>query len=232
MVWSKKLVARFFPRHSKLVQAINENALFIKWARSNEGCRLFATQHEADALSGFYQYVNDTVAGKNGPIDFLEFGVATGRSLRLWLGINTHPGSRFHGFDTFYGLPEDWRWAVGGMPKGSYSTNGKVPGIREKRVRFIKGLFQDRLPTFLERYRPRNKLIVHLDCDLYTSTLFTLTQLDPFLAGAVVVFDEFDNLLHEFAAFKDYVSSYRRAYKVLARLDYFKKAAIQIMGRS
>jgi hypothetical protein len=25
-----------------------------------------------------------------------------------------------YGFDLFYGLPEDWKWAVGGIPKGAH----------------------------------------------------------------------------------------------------------------
>jgi hypothetical protein len=32
--------------------------------------------------------------------------------------------------------------------------------------------------------------------------------------------DEFDNLLHEFAAFQDYARSYRRGYRILARLAW------------
>jgi hypothetical protein len=231
MVFNKKIVGRFYPRQSKFLQALNQNALFIKWAKKHEACAALASEGETVGLPGFYRYIHQLVAGNDKPIDYLEFGVAEGGTLRLWLEINEHRNSRFYGFDSFYGLPEDWVWARGGMPKGTYSTNGKVPDIADKRVQCIKGLFQESLPVFLKRYEPRNRLIVNLDCDLYSSTLFCLTQLDSILEEQLVLFDEFDNLLHEFAAFQDYACSYRRTYRVLARLGYFKKVAIQIAGR-
>ena len=117
------------------------------------------------------------------------------------------------------------------MPKGMYSTNGKLPDTADKRLLCIKGLFQESLPAFLTSYEPGKRLIVNLDCDLYSSTLFCLTQLDSILEEQAVLFDEFDNLLHEFAAFQDYARSYRRSYRVLARLGYFKKVAVQITAR-
>ena len=231
MVFNKKIVGRFYPWHSNFLQALNQNALFIKWAKKHEACAPLASEGETGGLPGFYRYVHQLVAGNDKPIDYLEFGVAGGGTLRLWLEINEHRNSRFYGFDSFYGLPEEWVWALGGMPKGMYSTNGKLPDIADKRLLCIKGLFQESLPAFLKSYEPGNRLIVNLDCDLYSSTLFCLTQLDSFLENQVVLFDEFDNLLHEFAAFQDYVRSYRRSYRVLARLGYFKKVAIQIVAR-
>ncbi len=231
MVFGKKLAGRIYPRHSRLLAALNENAWFVKWARENEGCQAFFARREKGRLAGFYQHVNRVIAGDDRPIDYLEFGVGEGRSLRLWSEVNRNRDSRFYGFDSFYGLPEDWEWALGGMSKGAYSTNGRAPAIDDERVSCIAGLFQDSLPGFLKQFTPRNALIVHLDCDLYTSTLYCLTQLDSILQGAAVIFDEFDNLLHEFAAFRDYASSYRRGYQVLARFDYFKKVAIQVTGR-
>jgi O-methyltransferase len=231
VVFNKRLIGRIYRRHSTLVRALNENALFIAWAKENKGCRVFSELSNTGAPHGFYRYVNQLAAPDGRPIDYLEFGVAEGRSLRVWSGLNGHPESRFYGFDSFYGLPEDWRWALGGMPRGSFSTNGQAPGIDDARVTCIKGLFQDSLPSFLRQFRPRNPLIVHLDCDLYSSTLYCLTQLDPILQQASVIFDQFDNLLHEFAALTSYADSYRRRYRVLARLGYFKKVALQVTGR-
>jgi len=39
----------------------------------------------------------------------LEFGVWQGESTRFFAGLNRSPSSRFYGFDSFEGLPEDWR---------------------------------------------------------------------------------------------------------------------------
>src|SRR5437773_2701649 len=60
-----------------------------------------------------------------GPLDYLEFGVAAGRSLRWWVEHNLDAKSRFTGFDTFHGLPEAWDW----MAAGTFSTQGQLPDI-------------------------------------------------------------------------------------------------------
>src|SRR5262245_52787878 len=73
---------------------------FGRWLREQGADRKPRFVHRAD----LYEYVNGIVAG---PVDYLEFGVASGVSFRKWVTINTHPGSRFFGFDTFDGLPED-----------------------------------------------------------------------------------------------------------------------------
>jgi hypothetical protein len=229
MIFNKRLVGRIFPGHSRLLQALNQNALFLKWAKEHEDCRAFAPGGKAGPeLTDFYRFVLELAAGSDQPVDLLEFGVAQGRTLRLWTEINRHPRSRFFGFDSFHGLPEDWDWAVGGLPKGTFSTGGEPPDIADRRIQYVWGLFQHSLPAFLDRFHPRSPLVVHLDCDLYSSTLYTLTRLDALLQGASVIFDEFDNLLHEFAAFQDYARSYRRAYQVLARVGFFKKAAVRV----
>ena len=60
-----------------------------------------------------------------------EFGVATGRSLRMIQEI-LPLGTSLYGFDTFTGLPTPW----GEEPAGAYSTDGAVPNI-EGKVRLI-----------------------------------------------------------------------------------------------
>ena len=47
-----------------------------------------------------------------------------------------------------------------------------------KRISFVKGWFQNTLPGFLNGFSPRSRLIVHNDSDLYSSTLFTLANLN------------------------------------------------------
>src|SRR5262245_32721222 len=54
-----------------------------------------------------YGYINNEALG-NQEIDYLEFGVYKGESLMKWAELNSKPSSRFHGFDTFTGLPEVW----------------------------------------------------------------------------------------------------------------------------
>ena len=40
---------------------------------------------------------------------YLEFGVYKGRSMRWWSQRLPHAGAKLVGFDSFEGLPEDWR---------------------------------------------------------------------------------------------------------------------------
>lgn len=53
--------------------------------------------------------------GMDKPLLYLEFGVAAGHSFSWWVKHNQHPESRFHGFDTFEGLPEEWEYLKQGI---------------------------------------------------------------------------------------------------------------------
>lgn len=235
---SKKFIGLIFPHYSKYLDEINRNVLFVRWANENSDCAAFEHkggeryESRSSKVIEMYTYLNDLVSNHGRePIDFLEFGVSHGKSLRLWTAINSHAGSRFYGFDSFEGLPEDWVSGRGFFRKGYFSTDGKLPDIDENRIRYVKGLFQDTLSSFLDDYEPQKNRVVHVDCDLYSSTLFVLTQLDLILGGSIIIFDEFDKILHEFQAFQDYIRSYRRTYEPIARVDFFRKFAVRITER-
>jgi len=143
------------------------------------------------------------------PVDYLEFGVFEGESIKKWSGLNAHPDSRFFGFDSFEGLPTDWE----GLPKGHFETKGEPPKINDPRVKFIKGWFNDTLPAFLQTFSLKNRLIIHYDADLYSSTLYVMATLHNMVQpGTIIIFDEFDSVLHEFRAFKDYNMSFNRSW--------------------
>lgn len=164
------------------------------------------------------------------PIDYLEFGVYQGGSIKHWVTANTHPDSRFVGFDTFEGLPEQWKRINDKMGRSAFDVGGALPDVTDSRVSFVKGLFQDTLGGFLETFEPRSRLVVHCDADLYSSTLFTLTRCaDILVPGSIVVFDEFSSVLNEFAALADFCSAYRRDYDVIAATsEYFAQIAIRM----
>jgi hypothetical protein len=182
-----------------------------------------------DERTEMYNYVQREFIGDQ-PIDYLEFGVYEGGSIKRWLGLNRHPESRFYGFDTFEGLPEEWKRINDKMQRSAFDTGGAVPQVDDDRVEFVAGLFQDTLGGFLEKFEPRSQLVVHCDADLYSSTLYTLTKCDPILVpGTLVIFDEFSSVLNEFAALADYCSAYRREYDVLAATsEYFAQIAIRM----
>lgn len=137
-------------------------------------------------------------------INYLEFGVAQGTSFQWWMTKNTNPSSRFHGFDTFTGLPEDF-----GPYKKGYFNSGSIPHIIDDRGKFYQGLFQQTLPGFLKAFDNSRRNVIMMDADLYTATLYTLTSLAPYLKkGDIILFDEFSVPTHEFMAYQDFINSY------------------------
>ena len=174
--------------------------------------------------SVLYEYVNRNVIG-DVPIDFLEFGVFKGESISSWASISRHPESRFFGFDTFEGLPEDF---LSRERKGAFDVGGEIPAIDDPRVRLVKGLFQDTLPDFICGFKPENRIVVHLDADLYSSTLFVLIHLNKILSpGSILIFDEFE-ILGEFSAFYDFTRSCYRDWRIVCSRSNRDKLAIQI----
>jgi O-methyltransferase len=175
-----------------------------------------------------YDYVQATYV-KDQPVDYLEFGVYRGESIKHWSKINKSDQSRFFGFDTFTGLPEEWKKFSGDMPAGALSCGGMIPDVNDARIQFIKGLYQDTLDDFLSQFNPRSQVVLHDDSDLYSSTLFVLTRCHSLLTSEVIViFDDFSSVLNQFRAIKDYCAAYRRNYTVLATAgDYFAHVAIR-----
>ena len=162
------------------------------------------------------------------PIEYLEFGVHKGESLRWWIANNQHEDSRFVGFDSFYGIPERY----GQHKTGTMSTNGIPPAIDDKRCSFEIGWFSETLPSFLVQYKPKHKRVINIDCDLYTSTMYVLTSLALYLRkGDVILFDDFGSLScadHEFRAFLDFFASYDIKYKILGAADKYVRLAVKI----
>lgn len=194
-------------------------ARFARWCRAHpcHGCtwRVALYEHlmEAEKLDQ--------------PIQYLEFGVFEGKTFAWWVEHNKRPGSRFAGFDTFTGLPDSWEWA----PKGYFSTGGRPPDLDDARCRFEKGLFQDTLPGFLVGgLSPSLRKVVHLDADLYGSTLFVLVTLAPVLrAGDVLIFDEMDVFMHEFRAFHDFLEVLPLRYEVVGMAGQYTQVALKVL---
>ncbi len=174
----------------------------------------------------------DVVAAHYGldknPILYLEFGVASGSSFIWWMKKNTHPDSLFRGFDTFEGLPEDW----GGFKKGAMAFNQME--AHDGRAEFVRGIFQESLHPFIEsnkdllQHKPK---IIHLDADLFSSTIFVLSQLYPYLKkGDIIFFDEFNVANHEFLAFKIFTDSFYVKLRAIGAVNNFYQTAFLVDG--
>lgn len=213
-----------WPRYSQLVDLVNRNALLWDWTKQHSNVRHVKGRTE------LFRYVSESIIGNN-PIDYLEFGVFRGVSTREWCSFNTHPESRFYGFDTFTGMPESRIFPA----KGLFDTHGEIPDIADKRVSFIKGLFQDTLKAFLKGFVRGKRLLVLLDAELYTSTLYVLTVLDPLLLlGDIILFNDFSDPTGDFRAYSDYLSSYRVDLKPVCMVTEkgFAVRVAFIFGRS
>lgn len=134
-----------------------------------------------------------------------ELGVYKGDTLRL---IAAH--MPVTGFDSFKGLPEDWR---PNFPAGRFVC--PTPTIPNAEI--IVGMFADTLP----KWKPPAPLgLLHIDCDLYSSTATALNHLGPLLRpGTYIVFDEFHGYPgsheHEARAWREYVSRTRIKYDII-----------------
>lgn len=140
----------------------------------------------------------------------LEFGVAGGHTLRRI--VEAMPaGSRVVGFDSFDGLPEDWRE---GFAAGTFRT---VPPV-VLGAELVAGLYADTLPGWEV---PDDITLVHIDCDLYSSTRTVLEHIGPHLApGCLIVFDEFHGYPgagdHEARAWQEWADGSGTTWTVLA----------------
>jgi hypothetical protein len=127
---------------------------------------------------------------------YLEFGVWQGWSLRWWVEHLDAPGARFVGFDSFEGLPEQWR---PDYPPGTFAVDGAPPPIDDPRVSFEVGYFEKTLRGF--EMPEHDRLFVNIDCTLYSSTATVLEWLEPHLqAGDLIFFDELPEYDHELRA--------------------------------
>jgi hypothetical protein len=124
----------------------------------------------------------------------------------------TNPHSNLHGFDSFEGLPEYWN---GRNPKGHFGVEGRVPQLDDPRVTFFKGWFQDTLPKY--EPPPFDTLVLNIDCDLYSSTIYVLNTLRALIKpGTYVYFDEFYDRFHEMRAFDEFLLSSGLRFELIA----------------
>lgn len=148
--------------------------------------------------------------------EILEFGVYNGRTITT-IRNNVDSSFRISGFDTFDGLPEEWTGEHGvALEKGSFSTGGNIPNVPN--VSFFKGLFKDTIPEY--KKDAKDLALLHVDCDLYSSTKDVLWSLNDFIRPqTIIVFDEWlyytkdgyqYNADHEQKCFYEWCDAFKR----------------------
>lgn len=192
----------------------------------------YARQHMQSAQS--FENKNEVrqaafaVAPRTGLV--AEFGVWSGRTINM---IADYFGESVvvHGFDSFEGLPEDWNAEYG---KGQFHTQGKMPQVRSN-VTLHKGWFDDTVPPFAAAHKDEPVSLLHIDCDLYSSTKTVFDALGSQLVpSSVILFDEYFNYPewrdHEYKAFQELVQARSLEYRYIAYNRHEWNAAIQIVG--
>lgn len=168
----------------------------------------------------------------------MEFGVFRGRSLSALARVL--PERRVHGFDTFTGLPIPWQRSADSVyPAGHFDT-GALPGVPAN-ASLWPGEFGASLPAWLDAH-PGPAALLHIDCDLYESTVAVLSLMDErIVPGTVLVFDELCDWNEsgvypawregEWRALREWLQRRPRRLRLLARGPKFS-AAIQVLAAS
>jgi hypothetical protein len=166
---------------------------------------------EMDPLTYVFEHIK--LRHKTGTL-WMEFGVAGGKTINY---ISSFTKNRVHGFDSFRGLPEDWR---GGFPRGTFNLLSTRPKVNNNVV-LIKGLFDKTLPNFIRRQRKKISFI-HIDCDLYSSTKCIFDNIKKYIdTNCIVVFDElvnysgFDGTTGELKAFYEFLTNNNVKYSFI-----------------
>lgn len=213
----------FLSYFNKLIGWIWRNKKKIEYNDFYSPIRDYSKRYE------LYEFVCNKISSNTQRIVYLEFGVAEGASFNWWMKHNFNEGSRFYGFDTFEGLPEKW---------GTFYEKGdmrfEMPAPYDNRGKFYKGLFQDTLHNAIQENmermaNPGAQRIILMDADLYSATIFTLSQLYPYLRkGDLILFDEFSVAMHEFKAYTEFVNNFYVKLKPVAAVNNFYQVAFEV----
>jgi hypothetical protein len=139
---------------------------------------------------------------KNIEGDILEFGSykgGTGILMGLFLK-EYHIQKHIHLFDSFAGLPEPDKNFDRGYKEGMFVSDYDILAKKiedlglQDIITLHKGWFKDTLPGFFKNNPQLKAAMLHVDCDLYTSTMDCFPDAFPVLSeNGVVVLDDFND---------------------------------------
>ena len=155
---------------------------------------LFKEERQESFMHAFEHIARENIDG-----DYLEFGCYRGASLIMAGKIASRlklRSMRFFAFDSFEGLPA----SEGRLfRKGAYSCSLQAfneyvtkAGIPASRVVPVAGMYENTLTEDLKRrHSMRKAALIHIDCNLYSSTQEALRFIEDLLGvGSVLIFDD------------------------------------------
>jgi hypothetical protein len=185
--WRSHLIT-FFLRHGRIAAAafeIGELARFAAWCDSASKRQILVAKRFV-TREALWDALAIPALRKCKKILVAEFGVASGVGALWWLGRLTSPSLVYRGFDTFLGMPVEFK----GIPQGGLSLGGKPPNIKDDRIFWHVG---DVCSTVLDVNwaEPHEVRIFLFDLDLYHPSLKVWAAIEPHLReGDLIFFDE------------------------------------------
>jgi O-methyltransferase len=180
---------RFAARHPELVPALRD------YTYTDENLKFV---HILECMN----YLR--IAGSGGavlPPVYFEFGCHSGRTFSAAVRAARFlelEGASFYAFDSFQGLPPTDVAEDGAFITGEFATSRadfmriveRDSGLRLDDAHVTQGFYSDSLTPQLQSRMPKVG-VVHIDVDLYSSTVEVLKFIKPLLVvGTVLVFDD------------------------------------------
>ena len=189
LIHTKEIIKKFI--HTFIYRDINLRYQLKKIASAETAQYIKSNMRGIQSVNSRFK-VHD-IAIKNITIlngEILEFGVFSGGTINYL--AKKMPKNKIYGFDSFEGLPDNWR---DGFPKGKFETKKNIPLVK-KNIHLFQGWFDESIPKYIKQINPKNNPIsyLHIDCDLYSSTKIIFELLGKnIVKGTVIVFDEYFN---------------------------------------
>lgn len=132
---------------------------------------------------------------------YFEFGCHSGRTFSAAVRAARYlkmKDAQFFAFDSFQGLPETNHAEDGYFKSGTFATGADefvrlvlgLSGLSLDRKNIIEGFYEKSLTPELQANMPKAG-VVHIDVDLYSSTVEVLRFIKPLMViGTVLVFDD------------------------------------------
>jgi len=158
-----------------------------------------------DARRPYFETIFENVSSAKLEGDYLEFGVFRGTSFimasKLAQTYNM-PAMRLFAFDSFEGLPNS---------EGKAFTQSEFlcsevlfkkiiekAGVDLSKVVIVKGFYSNILNENIKNKHNIKATIVHIDCDLYSSTKEVLDFIENIVThGTILIFDDWDSFKDE-----------------------------------